>query len=264
MNAREESSRVALVTGAARGIGRSIALRFAADGLDVAVNDVEANGEQLKDVADEIASTGRRSATAVADVSDPDAVRTMVEGVAAELGQLDVMVANAGIAEVKPLLETTPEDFDHLMSINLRGVYLCYTAAARRMVAQGTGGKIIGAASIVAHRPFPLLGNYSASKWGVRGLTQAAAMEWAQHGITVNAYCPGIVGTAMWDHIDEKLAEHEGLRKGAAIEKYSELIHLGRVSVPEDVAGFVSYLASSDSDYMTGQSVMIDGGVQFS
>ncbi|WP_280425086.1 SDR family NAD(P)-dependent oxidoreductase [Nocardia carnea] len=106
-------------------------------------------------------------------------------------------------------------------------------------------------------RPFPLLGPYSASKWAVRGLTQAAAMEWAQHDITVNAYCPGIVGTAMWDLIDERPADHEGLRKGAAIQKYSELIHLGRVSVPEDVA-------STDSDHMTEQSVMIDGGIQFS
>ncbi|MGJ7908062.1 acetoin reductase [Actinopolyspora sp. H202] len=263
MTGQEKSSRTALVTGAARGIGRGIALRLAADGLDVAVNDIDANSEQLGAVADEISAMGVKSASVPADVSDQEAVRTMVERVATEFGQLDVMVANAGIADVKPLLETTPEDFDHLMSINLRGVYLCYTAAARQMIAQGSGGKIIGAASIVAHRPFPLLGTYSASKWGVRGLTQSAAMEWAQHGITVNAYCPGIVGTAMWDHIDEKLAENEGLRKGAAIEKYSELIHLGRVSVPEDVAGFVSYLASPDSDYMTGQSVMIDGGVQF-
>lgn len=262
--ATQETSRVALVTGAARGIGKGIALRLAADGLDVAVNDIEANSDQLAAVADEIAALGRRSTTVVADVSDPAAVEAMVRGTAAELGQLDVMIANAGIAQVKPLIEYTPEEFDHIMSINLRGVYLCYTAAAKQMIAQGGGGKIIGAASIVAYRPFPLLGPYSASKWAVRGLTQAAAMEWAQHGITVNAYCPGIVGTAMWDLIDEKLAGHEGLRKGAAIQKYSELIHLGRVSVPEDVASFVSYLASRDSDYMTGQSVMIDGGIQFS
>lgn len=264
MAEKNASQRVALVTGAAQGIGKGIALRLAADGLDVAVNDIEANNDQLKAVADEIGVLGRRSAAIVADVSDPDSVQAMVDRVATELGQLDVMIANAGIADVKPLLETTPAEFDHLMSINMRGVYLCYTAAAKQMIQQGTGGKIIGAASIVAYRPFPLLGPYSASKWAVRGLTQAAAMEWAQHGITVNAYCPGIVGTAMWDHIDEKLAENEGLRKGDAIEKYSELIHLGRVSVPEDVAGFVSYLASADSDYMTGQSVMIDGGVQFS
>ncbi|MDQ4113631.1 MAG: acetoin reductase [Actinomycetota bacterium] len=264
MSTTEESPRVALVTGAAQGIGKGIALRLAADGLDVAVNDIDANGHRLKALAEEIESMGRRSTAIEADVADPEAVQAMVDRVAADLGRLDVAVANAGIADVKPLLETTPEEFDHLMSINLRGVYLCYTAAAKQMIKQGGGGKIIGAASIVAYRPFALLGPYSASKWAVRGLTQAAAMEWAQHNVTVNAYCPGIVGTAMWDHIDEELAKHEGLRKGAAIEKHSELIHLGRVSVPEDVAAFVSYLASGDSDYMTGQSVMIDGGIQFS
>jgi meso-butanediol dehydrogenase / (S,S)-butanediol dehydrogenase / diacetyl reductase len=264
MTASAGPRRIALVTGAANGIGRAIALRLAADGLDVAVNDIEAAADQLKEVVAEIEALGVRSVPAVADVSDPEAVPDMVARVAADLGRLDVMVANAGIAHVKPLLDVTPDEFDHLMSINLRGVHLCYTAAARQMIGQGGGGKIIGAASIVAYRPFPLLGPYSASKWAVRGLTQAAAMEWAQHGITVNAYCPGIVGTAMWDYIDEELAANEGLRKGAAIAKHSELIHLGRVSVPEDVAGFVSYLASPDSDYMTGQSIMIDGGIQFS
>lgn len=259
-----DTSRVALVTGAARGIGRGIALQLASDGLDVAVNDIEANAEQLKEVAEEIRAEGVGTATITADVSDAESVEKMVKGVADELGKLDVMVANAGIAQVEPLLDITPEDWDTMMSVNLRGIFLCYQAAARQMIEQGRGGKIIGAASIVAYRPFPLLGHYSASKWGVRGLTQAAAMEWAQYGITVNAYCPGIVGTAMWDLIDEKLAEHEGLQKGQAIEKYSDLIHLGRVSVPEDVAHYVSYLASGGSDYMTGQSVMIDGGIQFS
>jgi meso-butanediol dehydrogenase / (S,S)-butanediol dehydrogenase / diacetyl reductase len=258
------SSRVALITGAARGIGRGIALRLAADGLDVAVNDIGANADQLEGVAEEILGTGRRAATVVADVSDPGEVEGMVRRVADELGSLDVMVANAGIAQVKPLLEVTPEDFDNLMAVNLRGVFLCYQEAARQMIRQGRGGKIIGAASIAAHKGFAMLGHYSASKWAVRGLTQAAAQEWAEYGITVNAYCPGIVGTAMWDLIDEELAKHMGLQKGEALKQYSELIALGRVEEPEDVAAFVSYLASRDSDYMTGQSVMIDGGIIFS
>ena len=258
------SSRIALVTGAARGIGRGIALRLAVDGLDVAVNDVGANADQLEGVAEEIRGTGRRAAAVVADVSDPGEVEGMVRRVADELGSLDVMVANAGIAQVKPLLEVTPEDFDNLMAVNLRGVFLCYQEAARQMIRQGGGGKIIGAASIAAHKGFSMLGHYSASKWAVRGLTQAAAQEWAQYGIIVNAYCPGIVGTAMWDLIDEELAKHMGLQKGEALKQYSELITLGRVEEPEDVAAFVSYLASRDSDYMTGQSVMIDGGIIFS
>ncbi|QWF77861.1 acetoin reductase [Amycolatopsis sp. CA-230715] len=256
-------SKNVLVTGAAQGIGKAIALRLAADGHDVAVNDIAANEAALKAVAEQIRAEGRRSAAVTADVSDPDSVSGMVAETVRAFGSLDVMIANAGIAQVLPLLEVTPADWDRMMAINARGIFLCYQAAAKQMIAQGGGGKIIGAASIVAHRPFALLGHYSASKWAVRGLTQAAAMEWAEHGITVNAYCPGIVGTAMWDLIDEKLAESEGLRKGQAIEKYSNLIHLGRVSVPEDVASYVSYLASPDSDYMTGQSVMIDGGIQF-
>jgi meso-butanediol dehydrogenase / (S,S)-butanediol dehydrogenase / diacetyl reductase len=258
------ASRVALVTGAARGIGRGIAKRLAADGLDVAVIDVEDNEGELTEVAESIRKAGRRAAAVPADVSDPEAVEGMVRRVVDELGQLNVMVANAGVAEVKALLDLTPDDWNRMMAINLRGVFLCYQEAARQMIRQGTGGKIIGAASIVAYRPFPMLGHYSVAKWGVRGLTQAAAMEWAEHNITVNAYCPGIVGTDMWDLIDEGLAEHEGLQKGEAIEKYSDLIALGRVEEPGDVAAFVSYLASHDSDYMTGQSVMIDGGIQFS
>jgi len=258
------SARVALVTGAAKGIGRAIALRLAADGLDVAVNDLDAMTGELNEVVDSIEKAGRRSLAVTADVTDPDGIEAMVTRVADELGHLDVMVANAGIAQVLPLLDITPEDWDRVMTLNARGVFLCYQAAARQMIRQGGGGKIIGAASIAAHKGFALLGHYSASKWAVRGLTQAAAQEWAEHGITVNAYCPGIVGTAMWDLIDEKIGAIQGLAKGEALRNYSQLITLGRVEEPEDVARFVSYLASPDSDYMTGQSVMIDGGVLFS
>jgi meso-butanediol dehydrogenase/(S,S)-butanediol dehydrogenase/diacetyl reductase len=255
--------RVAIVTGGARGIGRGIALRLAADGLDVAIADLPSMRAESEAVADEVRDAGSGAVALDVDVSDAAEVDRMVREAVDGLGRVDVMVANAGIAQVAPLLDVTPQDFDRLMAVNLRGVFLCYTAAARQMIDQGTGGKIIGAASIAAHKGFGMLGHYSASKFAVRGLTQAAAQEWAQHGITVNAYCPGIVGTQMWELIDEKLAEHMGLQKGEAIAQFSELITLGRIQTPEDVASFVSYLASADSDYMTGQSVMIDGGVLF-
>jgi meso-butanediol dehydrogenase / (S,S)-butanediol dehydrogenase / diacetyl reductase len=258
-----EDTRVAIVTGGARGIGRGIAIRLAADGLDLAIADLPSMRAEAEAVADEIREAGRSAMVIDADVSDVGQVDAMIRATVDELGRLDVMVANAGVASVAPLLDVTPENFDWLMSINLRGAFLCYTAAARQMIEQGGGGKIIGAASIAAHKGFGMLGHYSASKFAVRGLTQAAAQEWAPHGITVNAYCPGIVGTAMWELIDEKLAEHMGLQKGEALAQFSELIALGRVETPADVASFVSYLASPDSDYMTGQSVMIDGGVIF-
>ncbi|MGH3086716.1 MAG: acetoin reductase [Rubrobacteraceae bacterium] len=259
------SGRVALVTGAARGIGRGIALRLAEDGLDVAVNDLESMKGELDGVAKEIEAKGVRSAAAAADVSSKDEVDGMVKSVADELGSLDVMVANAGIAQVKPILDVSPEDLDRMMAVNVKGVALCYQAAARQMIEQGNGGKIIGAASIAAHKGFGLLGHYSASKFAVRGLTQAAAQEWAEHGITVNAYCPGIVDTAMWELIDEEIGKLQGAEKGEVMQQFADsLITLGRVQTPEDVASFVSYLASKDSDYMTGQSVMIDGGIIFS
>jgi meso-butanediol dehydrogenase/(S,S)-butanediol dehydrogenase/diacetyl reductase len=256
--------RIAIVTGAARGIGRGIALRLAADGLDVAVADLAAMRADLEGVAEEIAGMGRRTLALDCDVTVAADVDALVAGVADGLGRLDVMVANAGVVQVAPLLDTRVEDFDALMAVNLRGVFLTYTAAARQMIAQGGGGKIIGAASVAAHRGAPLLAPYCASKFGVRGLTQSAAQEWGAHGITVNAYCPGIVDTKMWEQIDTAFAAREGLQPREAIERMTERIALGRLEHPEDVAAFVSYLASPGSDYMTGQCVIIDGGMAFS
>ncbi|WP_046469865.1 acetoin reductase [Allosalinactinospora lopnorensis] len=262
--AEKGPDRIAVVTGGARGIGRGIAERLAGDGLDVAVVDLADMRSELDEVAEAVRKKGRRCAVATCDVADAEDVAAMVSQVVRELGRIDVFVANAGIAKVKSLLDTTAEDFDQVMSVNLRGVFNSYQAAARQMIEQGHGGKIIGAASIVAYRPFEMLSAYSVSKWGVRGLTQAAATEWAKHGITVNAYCPGIVGTEMWELIDEKLTEQQGKPRGEALRENTEQILLGRVQEPADVAAFVSYLASPDSDYMTGQSVIIDGGIQFS
>lgn len=259
-----ENGGVAVVTGAARGIGRAIAERLATDGLNVAVVDLEDQSENLRTLAAELRDKGRDAVALECDVSDAAQVERLTESVVESLGSLDVFVANAGIAQVEPLLDTEQEDFEKVLSVNLTGVFNSYRAAARTMVDRGTGGKIIGAASIVAYRPFEMLGAYSVSKWGVRGLTQAAAMEWAQHGITVNAYCPGIVGTDMWDLIDERLTQEQDRPRGEAFRENVEQIPLGRVQEPEDVANLVSFLASKDSDYMTGQSVILDGGIQFS
>ncbi|HEX4361923.1 MAG TPA: acetoin reductase [Pseudonocardia sp.] len=256
------AQRVALVTGGGRGIGRGIALRLARDGLAIAVNDI--NPDAAATVSKEIVADGGRAVAVPADVTDRDAVFAMVESACAELERLDVMVANAGIALVKTLLEVTPADLEAMFSVNVFGVVYCLQAAAERFIAQGGGGKIINAASIAGHAGFEYLGHYSATKFGVRALTQAAAKELAKHQITVNAYCPGIVGTDMWDLIDEMLGSYLGTKKGEALARYSELIALGRVQTPDDVAGFVSYLAGPDSDYMTGQSVVIDGGIVMS
>ena len=258
------SNSVAVVTGSARGIGQGIAQRLGADGHHVIVADLPSMQDGVNETVAAIEKAGGKATGAEVDVTDEESLSRLVEVAVDAGGKLDVFVANAGIAQVEPPIDYSKADFEKIVDVNLTGVFLSYRAAAKQMIEQGNGGKIIGAASIVAFRPFALLSPYSATKWAVRGLTQGAAMEWAKHGITVNAYGPGIVGTAMWDLIDEKLAAEEGMAKGEAIKKYAGDILMGRVSVPEDVANLVSFLASEDSDYITGQTMLVDGGMQFS
>ncbi|WP_458316815.1 acetoin reductase [Mycolicibacterium brisbanense] len=253
--------KVALVTGAGRGIGRGIALRLAREGADIALVDVAPDA--IAAVADEVTEIGSKATTFVADVSDRDAVYAAVEHAATALGGFDVMVNNAGIALVGPIADVTPADVARVWSINVDGVLWGIQAAAAKFIELGRQGKIINASSIAGHDGFAMLGVYSASKFAVRGLTQAAAKEYASAGITVNAYCPGIVGTDMWVEIDKRFAELTGAAEGETFQKYAGGIALGRPETPEDVAGFVAYLAGPDADYMTGQAGLIDGGLVY-
>ncbi|KAM6514469.1 hypothetical protein FSOLCH5_008709 [Fusarium solani] len=256
--------RTVIVTGSARGIGKAIALRLAEDGYDVCINDIQANKAGIDETVSEIRKLGRRAYGHAADISDLAQVEEMVAASVRELGPLTTMVANAGIAQVKPILDVTTDDLRRMFDINVFGTFNCYSVAAKQMIKQGSPGKLIGAASIAAMKSFPMLSHYSASKFAVRGFTQAFAMEMAPHKITVNAYAPGIVGTAMWDLIDEELAKVHGAKKGDMIKKHSDdLISLGRTSVPEDVAKMVSFLSGPDSDYVTGQTLVVDGGIIF-
>ncbi|WP_111509994.1 acetoin reductase [Mycobacterium kyogaense] len=255
------NGKVALVTGAGRGIGRGIALRLARDGADVALVDVTADG--IETVADEMAEIGSKSTTFVADVSDRDQVFAAVDHTASALGGLDIMVNNAGIALVGPLVDVTPDELKKLWAINVDGVLWGIQAAVAQFKKAGTKGKIINASSIAGHDGFAMLGPYSATKFAVRALTQAAAKEHAADGITVNAYCPGVVGTDMWVEIDKRFAELTGAAEGETYDKFVGGIALGRAETPDDVAGFVSYLAGPDADYMTGQAGLIDGGLVY-
>jgi meso-butanediol dehydrogenase/(S,S)-butanediol dehydrogenase/diacetyl reductase len=253
--------KVALVTGSGQGIGRAIALRLARDGADIAIVDV--NDQKTRAVAEEVKALGRKATTFKADVTKRDDVYAAIDHAENTLGGFDVMINNAGIAQVQPLAEVTPEEVDKILKVNVQGVLWGIQAAAKKFKQRGRKGKIINASSIAGHDGFAMLGIYSATKFAVRALTQAAAKEYASDGITVNAYCPGIVGTDMWVEIDKRFAEITGAPIGATYKKYVEGIALGRAQTPEDVAAFVSFLAGPDSDYMTGQAPLIDGGLVY-
>ena len=252
---------VVLITGGGQGIGRRIVLRLAADGHDIALVDVNEAG--IGSVVDEVRGLGGKATAFVADVSDREQVFAAVDHAQEAFGGFDVMINNAGIAQVAPIDEVRPDELERIWSVNVNGVLWGIQAAAARFTANGTRGKIINASSIAGHDGFPMLGVYSATKFAVRALTQAAAKEYAAQGITVNAYCPGVVGTDMWVTIDKRFAELTGAAEGETYEKFVGGIALGRAQTPEDVAAFVSYLAGPDSNYMTGQAVLIDGGLVF-
>lgn len=250
--------KVVLVTGAAHGIGLAIAKRLSADGAKVALVDLREDA-----LAQAAGGIDGPVTTFVADVTRRDALVAAIDHAESALGSFDVMVNNAGIAQVQPIAGITEEEIDRVHAVNVKGVLWGIQGAVAKFKARGQGGKIISAASIAAHEGYAMLGAYCSTKFAVRALTQTAAKEFAADGITVNAYCPGIVGTDMWDEIDARFAELTGTAKGETFKSFLRGIALGRAQSPEDVARLVSYLAGPDSDYMTGQSILIDGGMVY-
>ncbi|QTF10272.1 (S)-acetoin forming diacetyl reductase [Brenneria izadpanahii] len=254
--------KVALVTGAGQGIGRAIALRLAKDGF--AVSAVDYNADTAKTVAEEINKSGGKAIAIQADVSNRDAVFAAVAETRKQLGDFNVIVNNAGIAPNMQFEVTPPEVIERVNKINVNGVIWGMQAAIEAFKSLKHGGKIVNACSQAGHLGNPDLAVYSASKFAVRGLTQSVAREVAKYGITVNGYCPGVVNTPMWRERDRIVSEEAGKPAGYATAEFAKQITLGRLSEPEDVAACVSYLAGPDSDYMTGQSLLIDGGMVFS
>ncbi len=259
--ARGLKGKTALITGAAQGIGRGIALRLAEEGVNLAL--VDLNADKLAAVQQEVTAKGVKATVFSADISQRDEVYAAIDHAEQALGGFDVMINNAGIAQVKAIAEVQPEDLERILRINIGGVTWGIQAAAAKFKQRQQKGKIINASSIAGHDGFALLGVYSATKFAVRALTQAAAKEYASSGITVNAYCPGIVGTDMWVDIDKRFSEITGAPIGETYKKYVDGIALGRAQTPEDVAALVSFLASDDSDYITGQAILTDGGIVY-
>lgn len=258
------TGRVCLVTGAARGIGRAIAEALLDEGADVCFADL--NGERVAELATENAAraeaAGGRVMSAQVNVTKRDEVRAMMQKVAAEFGRVDVVFNNAGVNRPMNFLDVTEDNWHFIMDINGLGTLIGMQEAAHQMIAQGGGGKIINTASIASRQGFDNVAPYCASKWAVVSLTQSGARDLAKHDITVTGFAPGVVATEMWEEVDRDLMEIGAAKApGQAMEEFASGILRGRVARPADITGTTTFLASPDSDYMTGQIVMIDGGM---
>ena len=251
-------SKVAIVTGAASGMGRAIALRYAQEGASVVIADLNQAAGQT--VADTITASGGKAVAVAVDVRKQEQVQAMVDTAVTEFGGLDILVNNAGVGKIIPFLETTEQDWDFMFDINCKGLLWCSQAAAKVMIEQGRGGKIINLASQAGRRGESLVLAYCASKACVISMNQSIALALAPHKINVNAIAPGIVDTPFWDEVDKQFAKLLNMEIGEPKRTFTASIPLGRIEQPEDVAGVATFLASSDADYITQQCLNVDGG----
>lgn len=269
--------KVALITGAGGeyGLGRAIARRMAQEGAHVVINDIAAQrlstGEWagLPDLAREIEALGRQSLAVVADVADARQVDGMVQQALQRFGRIDILVNNAGALAGRdrvPVVDLAEEEWERIQNVNVKGVFLCCRAVARAMIAHGQGGKIINISSTSGKRGVARFAAYCASKFAVRGFTQALALELAPYQINVNAICPGLMETERVADMAAALAPpgvSAGAQRQLMIERANETTPLGRVGQADDVARTAAFLASAESDYLTGLSITVAGGAYF-
>lgn len=240
--------KAALVTGASRGIGRAIALEFAKQGANVAVN-YAGSEDKAQEVVEELLQLGVKAFKIQTDVSDESSVQNMIKEVTSQFGRLDILVNNAGVNKDNLLMRMKESEFDQVINTNLKGVFLCTKAVTRQMMKQ-KAGRIVNVASIVGVSGNPGQANYVAAKAGVIGLTKTTAKELASRNILVNAVAPGFISTDMTDALTEEQRK-----------EMLDMIPLAKLGSPEDVARVVRFLASEDANYITGQTLHIDGGM---
>ncbi len=305
------SGKVAVVTGAGQGIGKAVALRLAREGADIVVADI--NGQVAGQAVEELAASGRRALAHPVNIASVVEIQTMVDRVVREFGRIDILVNAAGIAQTKPFLELTEEDWNRVLDVNLKGTVFCTQAVGRQMIRQiplevpaqdpaeagdggavarasrpcscsgehlgpvgdevpgmrgqdalatGSYGKIVNFSSISGRRGRSLQMAYAASKAAIISVTQSAALAFSPYHINVNAVCPGVVPTPMWEQIDRDRSRLMGARPGEAMKAFIDKVPLRRAGRPEDVAGAVAFLCSADADYITGQTLNVDGGFE--
>jgi acetoin reductase-like protein len=247
--------KVAIVTGGARGIGRAIVERYADEGARVVVADI------LEKDAQETADAIGRGAFAIQlDVTKRASIEAMVKAVVDQAGGIDILVNNAAIFDMAPILEVTEESYDRQFAINVKGMLFTTQAVARRMVEQGRGGKIVNMASQAGRRGEALVLVYCATKAAVISITQSAGLALIKHGINVNGIAPGVVETPMWEEVDALFAKYENLPIGEKKRQVGEAVPFGRFGKPEEMAGAAVFLASEDAKYVVAQTLGVDGG----
>ena len=245
----------ALITGSARGIGKAFAARFAEEGARVAIADINLAGAEA--AASEI---GPNAYAVQLDVTDQSSIDAAIAAVEQKTGGLDILVNNAALFDLAPIVEITRDSYQRLFDINVSGTLFMMQAAAKSMIRRGQGGKIINMASQAGRRGEALVGIYCPTKAAVISLTQSAGLNLIEHGINVNAIAPGVVDGEHWDHVDSMFAKYEGLQPGEKKAAVGAAVPFGRMGTAEDLTGMAVFLASKDADYIVSQTYNVDGG----
>jgi len=256
---RRVAGRVVIVTGGAGGIGAAACRAIAAEGGKVVVGDLDA--DRARAVAETINADGGEATSVAVNVTDRASVRRMIQTAVDTFGELNVIFNNAGMNRPRGFMDVDEGNFEQILRVNTWGVIVCTQEAAKQMIAQGSGGKIINTGSIASRQGFWDFVPYCVAKFGVLAVTQATARGLVEHGITVNAFAPGVVDTPMWIGLNEDIrAIHDQPEEADPMREFATGTLVGRPAAPEELAPFLVYLASSESDYMTGQMYMVDGG----
>ncbi len=264
--------KIAIVTGAGQGIGKAVALRLAEEGANVVVADI--NPKTAEQTAEEIRALNRRALPYSIDVANITEIQPKVDRAVTEFGRIDILVNAAGVAQTGLFLDLTEQQWDRVVDTNLKGTTFCIQAVGRQMIRQvpeeiktaghadRSYGKIVNFSSISGRHGRAAQVPYAASKAAIISVTQSAALAFAPYNINVNAVCPGVIPTPMWEQIDRDRGRISGLAPGESIKSFIERTPLKRAGSVEDVAGVVAFLCSPDSDYMTAQTLNVDGGLE--